>query len=190
MKKTGELTEQQAEALLKKHAPNSKTFQIIFQHGKAVQRAALSIAKAIKKQGHKINLNLIKTASILHDIGRFKYPLTAEGQIKHGAAGGEILRKEGLPKHAGIAETHIGAGISKQEIIKQKLSLPKKDFLPKTTEEKIIAYVDNITFQDRLGTISEVVKRFKKEHLPYSTLQRLIKLHNEIEKLRGGLQKL
>ncbi len=183
------LTEEQAETLLKKYAPDSETFRIIFQHGKAVQRASFPIAKAIKKRGHKVDLDLIRTASLLHDIGRFTCPPKTKLSLKHGIAGAKILRKEGLPKHAKIAENHIGAGITKDEIIKQKLPLPKKDFLPKTIEEKIIAYVDNIIFGDTLGTISEVVKRFKKE-LPHSALQRLIKLHNEIEKLRGGLQKL
>lgn len=183
------LTETQAKNILKKYAPDSKLFQVVLQHGKAVQRVALSIAKAVKKRGHKVDLDLIKTASLLHDIGRFSCPPKTESSIKHGIAGAKILRKEGLPKHAKIAETHLGAGITKEEIIKQKLSLPKKDCLPKTIEEKIIAYADNLVFGDRLGTISEVVERFRKE-FPYSARQRLIKLHNEIEKLRGGLQKL
>jgi uncharacterized protein len=185
----GKISEEQAKTLLEKYAPSSKICHVVFQHGKAVQKAALSIAQAIKKRGHKIDLDLIKTASILHDIGRFTCPPKTKLSIKHGIAGGKILRKEKLPKHAKIAETHLGAGITKQEIIKQKLPLPKKDFLPKTIEEKVIAYVDNIIFGDRLAQVSEVVERFKKE-LPYSALQRLIKLHNEIEKLRGGLQKL
>lgn len=188
-KKSRKLTEEQAEELLKKYASDSRTFQLVLQHSKAVQRAALSVAGDVQKQGRKVNLSLIKTGCLLHDIGRFACPPDTKLSIKHGIVGAEILRKEKLPQHAKIAETHIGSGITKKEIVQQKLPLPKKDFLPKTIEEKIIAYVDKIVFGDRLGTISEVVERFKKE-LPYSALQRLFKLHNEIEKLRGGLQKL
>ncbi len=183
------ITEKQAENLLKKHAPDSRVFQIILQHGKAVQKAALSIARAIKKRGHKVDLELVKTSSLLHDIGRFSCPPGTKDSVRHGIVGGKILRKEGLIRHAKIVENHLGAGISKQEIIKLKLPLPKKDFLPKTIEEKIIAYVDNIIVGDKPGTVSEIVERFKKE-LPATALKRLVKLHNEIEKLRGGLEKL
>lgn len=191
MKKRGKkLTVQQAEKILEEYAPDSKTFQLVLQHSKAVQNVALSLAKAIKKRGHKVDLELIETGSILHDLGRFSAPPKTKESVKHGIIGAKILRKKGLLKHAKIAETHLGAGISKEEIIKQKLPLPKRDFLPKTVEEKIIAYVDKIVFGDRLGTISEVVERFEKEGLPHSARQRLIKLHNEIEKLRGGLHKL
>lgn len=188
-RKSEKLTEERAEKILRKHAPNNQVFQIILQHGKAVQRAALSIARAVKKRGHKVDLELVKTGAILHDIGRFTCPPGSEDSIKHGIVGGKTLRKEKLLKHAKIAENHLGAGISREEIVKGKLPLPKKDFLPKTVEEKIIAYVDNIVVGDRLGTVSEVVERFERE-LPYSAKQRLIRLHNEIEKLRGGTEKL
>ena len=185
-KKSEKITEKQAEELLKKYAPDLKTYQKILQHSQAVKRVALTFAQAIQKQGHKVDLNLIKTGSLLHDLGRFTCPPKTKDSLKHGFLGGKILRKEGLPQHARIAETHLGAGISKEEIIQQKLPLPKRNFLPRTIEEKIIAYVDNLVFGDRLGTVQEVVERFKKE-IP-SALPRLIKLHNEIEKLRGGLQ--
>jgi len=182
------LTEQQALTLLKNHAPNSKAYQTLLQHSKAVQKVSLVIAQAIQKQGHKVNLNLIKTASLLHDIGKFKLPPKSKDSFQDGIIGGKLLRKEGLPQHARIAETHLGAGLTKQQIIKLKLPLPKKDFLPKTIEEKIIAYVDNIIIEDRLASISEITAKLKKE-IPWS-LPQLIKLHNEIEKLRGGLQTL
>ena len=184
------LTEEQAIALLKKYSSNNSVFQKVLQHSKAVQLAALSIASAIKKRRHKIDLDLIKTASLLHDIGRFTCPQRTKFSLQHGIEGAKILRKEKLPRHARIAETHLGAGITKIEIIKQKLPLPKKDFLPKTIEQKVIAYADNLIFKDRLGTVSEIVERFEREKLPLSAKTRLIKLHNEIEKLRGGLQTL
>ena len=180
------IAEKEAEALLEKYAPNKKQLQIVLQHSRAVEQAAMVIAEAIKKNKHKVNLELVRTGALLHDIGRFFAPPHSEDSIKHGLLGAKILRKEGLPKHARIAETHTGAGITREEIIQQKLPLPKKDLLPKTIEEKIITYADKLIFGSRMGEVSEVVARFKKENLPYSALQRLIALHNEIEKLRGG----
>lgn len=189
-KRSGKLTEEQAEKILKKYSPDVKTFRNILRHGKAVKKAALSIAKAIKKRGHKVDLELIKTGSLLHDIGYFVVKWDSKDFLRHGVEGAKILRKEGLLKHAKIAERHIGAGLTKDEITKQKLSLPKKDFLPKTIEEKIICYADKLVFEDRIATVSEIVEKFKRKNLPYSARQRLVKLHNEIEKLRGGLHKL
>ena len=182
------ITEKEAIELLKKYVVDKKDYQIVLEHSRAVQKAALVIAKAIKKKGHPVNLNLIKTGSLLHDIGRFKFPPWNKKMMRHGYWGGKILKKEGLPKHARIAENHLGPGISKEEVSKLKLPLPKKDFFPNSIEEKIIAYVDNLVFKDRLGKISEVVEKF--QDLPQSVIGRLLELHNEIEDLRGGIEKL
>ncbi len=180
------ITEKQAIELLKKYAPDNSTFQIIYQHCKAIQKAALVIAKEIQKNNHKVDLEFIKISSLLHDIGRFEAPPWSKDNIKHGIIGAKILRKEGLPKYAVLCERHIGAGITKEEIIKRKLPLPKRDLIPKTIEEKIIAYADDLIYDDRIAKPSEVVARFKKEVPNSKAIQRMIALHNEIEELRGG----
>ena len=41
-----------------------------------------------------------------------------------------------------FAKRHTGAGLTKKEIIEQELPLPQQDFLPETTEEKLICYAD------------------------------------------------
>ncbi|MFC1801711.1 HD domain-containing protein [Nanoarchaeota archaeon] len=180
------ITEKQAIELLKKYAPNNSIFQRVYQHCKTVQKAALAIAQEIQKNGKKVDLELIKIGSLLHDIGRFQVPPKHEKSLQHGMLGGKILRKEGLIKLARICERHIGAGITKEEIIKFKLPLPKKDLLPKSIEEKIVNYADDLVFSDRIATLSEVVKKYKKEVPSPKALKRMIDLHNEIEKLRGG----
>lgn len=180
------ITEKQAVELLKKYAPNNSAFQKIYQHSKAVQKAALAIAKEVQAQGHDLDLHFIKIGSLLHDIGRFEAPPRHEKSIQHGMIGAEILRKEGLPKYAQLCERHIGAGITKEEIIKFKLPLPKKDLIPKTIEEKIVTYADDLIFKDRIASPTEVIKRFREEIKNPDALKRMVKLHNEIEKLRGG----
>ena len=50
--------------------------------------------------------------------------------------------KRGYPQHARVCERHTGAGLTKREIIEQELPLPQQDFLPETTEEKLICYAD------------------------------------------------
>lgn len=180
------ITEKQAVELLKKYAPDDSTFQIIYQHCQAVQKAALAIAQEIQDNNHEVDLDFIKIGSLLHDIGRFEAPPHHKKSLQHGMLGAKILRKEGLPKYAALCERHIGAGITKEEIIKQKLPLPKKDLVPKTIEEKIITYADDLIFDNRIAKPSEVVARFKKELPDSKAIQRMIDLHNEIEKLRGG----
>jgi len=175
------ITEKEAVELLRKYSNNRKNFNAVLNHSRAVQKLALEIAGDIK-ENHDVNIGIVRIGSLLHDIGRFK--CYKENSIKHGFVGGEILNKEGLAKYAKIAETHIGVGITKKDIEKQGLNLPLRDFVPKTVEEKIIAYADNLIFGSKRVKISRVIERFRKE-LGEKHIERVIKLHNEIEKLRG-----
>lgn len=163
------ITEKQAVELLKKYAPSSKDFKAVLAHSKAVQKVALGLCKRIK-----CDVGFVKTACLLHDIGRFQ---TVKA-IKHGVAGAKILMDEGLPKHALVAERHLGAGITKTEA--KKLKLPAKDYLPKTIEEKIVCHADNLVFHARIGTLKEAVERFAKE-LGTKYGSRVKKLGIEIE---------
>jgi len=175
------ITEKKAIKLLKKYSNNEESFELVLEHSKAVQKAAINIAEDVKKN-NKIDINLIKIGSLLHDIGRFK--CYNKNSIRHGVIGGEILRKENLPEYAEIAERHIGVGITKEDIKQQRLDLPPKDFVPETTEQKIITYADNLVFGSRIGTIKEVIERYRKE-LGKEYVERIKKSHNEMEKLRG-----
>jgi uncharacterized protein len=163
------ITEKQAVQLLKKYSPSSKDFKAVLAHAKAVQKVALKICKKVK-----CDAGFVKTACLLHDIGRFQ---TVKA-VKHGIVGAKILKEEGLPKHALVAEKHLGAGITKQEA--KKLKLPAKDYLPKTIEEKIVCHADNLVFNVRIGTLKEAVERYNKE-LGTKCGSRVKKLGTEIE---------
>jgi len=171
------MTEKEAILLLSKYAKDKRDFDAILKHSKAVQKVALRIAKKIKG----IDIEFIRTASLLHDIGRFECP-PGKFSFKHGIIGAEILRKEGLKKHALAAERHLGAGISKKDIIEQKLDLPLKDYLPKTREEKIIAHADNLIENNREITIEKTIERFRKE-LGEKVAKKIKKLNNEVNKM-------
>lgn len=170
------ITEKEAIALLRRYAKNKREFDIILKHSKAVQKIALRIAKDIKG----VDIEFIKTASLLHDMGRFECP--RDLAFKHGIIGAKILRKEGLKKHALVAERHLGAGISKEDIIEQKLELPLKDYLPKTKEEKIIAHADNLIENNREITIEKVIERYRKE-LGEKVAKKIKRLNDEVNKM-------
>lgn len=168
------ITEKKAVALLKKYAATEQDFEAVLAHSISVQKVALKICRKVR-----CDVQFVKTACLLHDIGRFQ----CLNAIKHGIVGAKILKEEGLPKHALVAERHLGAGISKQDIKEQKLKLPLKDYVPKTVEEKIIAHADNLIFNTRVGTLKEAVSRFSKE-LGKKCGEKVKKLGEEIEKLK------
>ena len=58
------MTEKEAILLLSKYAKDKRDFDAILKHSKAVQKVALRIAKKIKG----IDIEFIRTASLLHDI--------------------------------------------------------------------------------------------------------------------------
>ncbi len=172
------ITEKKAKKILERYAPNNETYKKVLRHSEEVKGVAIKIAKNIKG----IDINFIRTAAILHDIGRFRCPPNSRESIKHGIEGAKILRKEGLNKHALVAERHLGAGITKEDIIKQKLDLPLKDYVPISNEEKIICHADNLVFGDKEVNFKRVIARYKKE-LGKKYVRRLKRLKDEIEKM-------
>ncbi|MBS3106940.1 HD domain-containing protein [Candidatus Woesearchaeota archaeon] len=169
------INEEEAIKILRKHIPSDEVFGKILAHVQKVKEIALRIGKKVPGA----DLELIRIGSLLHDIGRYKSGLGKEG-IKHGIYGAEIIRKEGLPEAVAlIAERHIGAGITKKEILEKKLPLQPKDYVPVSKEEKIIAHADNLVFGHEERPFSAVVERYSKE-LP-GKVKDFIALKDEVE---------
>ena len=168
------MDEEDAIKLLKKYSSSERAFNAVVLHVKAVQKLALEFA-----EDTDTNKEFIKIASLLHDIGRFNAPPGSNVSLHHGIKGSSILRKEGLYEFALIAERHLGAGISKEDIRKQKIDLPMKDYLPKTKEEKIITCADNLIFGHKRGDIDRAYTRFLKE-LGKEYAERVKKLYKEV----------
>ena len=169
----------EAKKLLRKYAKDEDSFKKVLKHSEAVRNVAKDIAKDIKD----VDLDFIESASLLHDIGRFQCGPESEDSIKHGIIGGEILRKEGLSEHALVAERHLGAGISKEDIEEQGLELPLDDYIPVSKEEKIITHADNVVFGDRIGNVEEAVERYRKE-LGNKVEKKVKKLAEEVKEMK------
>lgn len=149
----------------------------VIEHCLAVERTALSIAKKISSNGHKIDLQLVSLGGLLHDIGRAK----THG-IEHGIEGGKILRKLGLDDLAPFAEHHIGSGIPADEA--KELGLPARDLMPKTLEEKVVTYADKLVTKNKRGTYRQAIEWFKSKLGPnHPALDRFKILHEEIQNL-------
>ena len=160
--------------ILKKYSNSDKNFQIILNHSLIVLAKSLEIV-AKKKLSSKIDIDLIVSGCLFHDIGVFGLKnggldVTKKvDYLQHGIFGGKMLRKEGFCKEALIAERHIGAGLSREYIMQNNLPLSKKDFLPITLEQKIICYADKFHSKsgkiDTIDSIKKEMKGFGKESL-------------------------
>lgn len=157
---------------------------ILVTHSRNVAAKAL---ECIALRNLDVDVQFIKEAAMLHDIGIIfcdAPDIECYGSLPyicHGIAGAEILRKENLPRHALVCERHTGAGLSKEDIIKQNLPLPHIDFLPVSIEEKLICYADK--FYSKYGDITlekplEKVIRSMERH-GTDTLNRFMSLHEQ-----------
>jgi uncharacterized protein len=134
-------------ALLEKHFHgNSEALEIVYLHSRMVADKAVAIATAA--DASQMDLQFIEEAALLHDIGVSLihapklHCFGSEPYIRHGILGREILEAEGLPRHALVCERHIGVGLTAQDIVDQKLPLPKREMSPVTRCERIVALAD------------------------------------------------
>jgi uncharacterized protein len=147
-----------------------KSSPYLIEHSEAVLAKALKMAT-----NFDVDLNIVHTGALLHDVGRTK----TQG-IRHGVEGAEILREHGFPPEVvRIAEVHIGAGIPRNEAY--KLGLPCQDYVPVTLEEKIVAHADNLIHGTKDVSLEFVVEKWEsrmgKNH---PSIERLRKLHEEL----------
>lgn len=148
----------------KYYGEDSELKRILIIHSQSVAHRALQIVSLHPEL--KMNADFVLEASMVHDIGIIRTDAAGiccygtEPYIRHGLLGGEMMRKEGFPRHARVCERHTGAGLSVEEIVAQNLPLPHKDWLPETMEEKVICYADKFfskTHLDKERTVEQAL---------------------------------
>lgn len=146
------------------NAPDLRNVLLI--HSRQVRDRALRIVDAHPEWG--ADRQFVSEAAMLHDIGIFYcdapgiYCTGERPYIEHGFLGAELLRREGLSRHASVAERHTGVGIPMEQVIRDNLNVPLADYFPVSLEEKIICYADKFyskSHLDRELTTDQV--RFK-----------------------------
>ncbi len=135
------------EIIEKFYPREGKAFEILVLHSMAVSQFAL--LKAKKHPELAIDEIFVYEAAMLHDIGVFltsAETLACYGKasyIQHGVLGADLLRKEGLFRHALVCERHTGVGLSKEEILYRGIALPEdRSYIPISLEEQLICYAD------------------------------------------------
>jgi len=133
---------------------------ILLIHSEKVRDKALEIAK--QHPDLRLDTEFISEAAMLHDIGIFMCDAPriqcygTHQYIEHGYLGAEILKKEGLIRHALVCERHTGVGISLEMILNKNLPLPHRDMLPIMLEEQLICYADKFFSKTQLEEIHSV----------------------------------
>lgn len=158
----------------------------VLKHSKTISKQCLKVAQKIMENGYEVNLDLVQAGALLHDLAM---PLIGKEIVRcqHAFMAGKIVRKLGYPEVAKIAERHYGSGLSKEEIIQNGLFLPRKDFIPKTIEEKIVNFVDRLSNPTALQKkkLIEEVKDTKTQWLRFQ------KIGNELNKMaKCNIEKL
>ncbi len=127
------------------------------EHCINVTKVALRLGKAFRAKGYRVDMPLVETGAMLHDIGR--------GQthgVEHGAVGGQMVRRLGLPMEvAFIVERHVGAGLTEDEA--RRSGLPPGNYVPESLEEKIVCYADKLIEGDHEIPIESTIEALVEE---------------------------
>lgn len=157
------------EIIDKFYPQNTEQRHILLIHSLSVAQKALKIVDA--HPGLPISRTFVREAALLHDIGVFLTDapdIQCFGEhpyIAHGYLGADLLRKEGLERHALICERHTGAGLSLPEIVDRNLPIPHREMLPVTLEEQLICFADKFFSKTRLDeekTVEQARKSIEK----------------------------
>jgi uncharacterized protein (TIGR00295 family) len=147
----------------------------VIAHCQAVSALAVKIGRRCTKP---VDLKLIEIAGLLHDIGR-----SATHGIDHAVEGGKIAKSKKLPDEiVKIIERHIGAGLTKEDAA--RLNLPKRDYLPETLEEKIVAHADNLLSSTKRVPVAQTIAGLIRKHEEEGA-KRMLSLHKELSELCG-----
>ena len=144
------------EIIEKYYIPGSDLYNILVKHSEAVRDKALALAR--RHPELKLDLEFIAEAAMLHDIGILKTDAPGikcfgtHRYIEHGYLGAEMMRREGLHRHALVCERHTGTGLRLADIIARDLPIPHRELSPVTLEEQLICYADKFFSKTRLDT--------------------------------------
>ncbi len=147
----------------------------VISHCQAVADFAVEIAKGCKKKSLKIDIDLVRIGSLLHDIGRAK----THG-VSHGIVGAKIAKELNLSDAlVSIIERHVGSGITAKEA--EDLGWSVKDYIPETIEERIVAYADKLIEGSIRVPIEVAIERFRHDRsVPEDSVERLKEWHEEL----------
>ncbi|MEU7694711.1 HD domain-containing protein [Microbispora hainanensis] len=141
-------TDAEIRALHARHAPTEEAFDLVYTHCEIVCAIALQLADRADRAGLDVDADVVRAGSLLHDVGVYLLydedgRLDHAGYVRHGVLGHELLRKEGFPERlCRFCSHHTGVGISRDDVLRQGLPLPSRDYLAESAEERLVMFAD------------------------------------------------
>ena len=143
-------------SIINKYYPEDDDLRrLLLKHSRQVADRCLQIVHKHKEL--PVDTQFLEEAAMLHDIGIFQCnapSIHCHGKapyIEHGPIGGDLLRREGFPRHARVAERHTGTGLPGYE--------------PETLEEQIVCYADKFyskSSPDHVRSVLETAQSLEK----------------------------
>ena len=138
-------TDEEIHALHEQHAPTAEALESVYTHCVIV----CGIAEQLhERSGLGGDISLVRAGCLLHDVGVYRLygadgVLDYANYIRHGILGDELLHDEGFPDViCRFAAHHTGVGLTRDDVVRQELPLPPRDYLAETAEERLVMYAD------------------------------------------------
>jgi len=168
-------------------------------HCLTVRQVATKMARRINDNGHELDPELVKSAALLHDIGRCGYAKEKGWSFDfHEYYTGKILRELGYEEFAAICEAHPLGGLTTEET--KALGFPEAvDLMPKHLVSKIICVADKIRPDEGRTTLGDTIKTYdtserlneryfkKLPGLKEKSVERVKKLWSEMKKMGADI---
>ncbi len=138
-------TDRQIRALHERFAPTLDAFEIVYTHCRIVCELAEQL---LADREHDLDVELVRAGCLLHDIGVYRLYDSSGGleqgnYVRHGLLGHELLRDLGFPEIVcRFCSCHTGMGLSRDDVVRQRLPLPVDDYLAESDEERLVMYAD------------------------------------------------
>ena len=110
----------------------------IVRHSIAVCGVALFLTGRIREQGLTLDVDLIRSAALLHDITK---RFSIGRPLDHALTGAKILKKLGYPRTASIVRQHVRVSSSRPA--------------GRVSEAEIVNYSDKRVVEDRISTLED-----------------------------------
>ena len=129
----------------------------VVRHSREVCRVALYLGRRLAARGLPLDLDLIRSAALLHDITK-KYSFSRP--LDHALTGAKLLRKLGLQDEASIVRQHV------------RLSAARS--AGRIAEPEIVFYADKRVVEDRITTLDDRLEYIRKRYgLSEAALKRI-----------------
>ena len=116
----------------------------VVRHCRAVAVVGEALAEALKPRVPELDVDLVRTAGLLHDMAR--------GTSKHALVAEIILVNLGLPRLGAVVGAHM---VMPREKLETTL----------VTEEQLLYLADKLVVEDEIGTLEERTARSLRRHL-------------------------